>query len=207
MHCYNIHTICTMFTLRELYLEVSDTAGHPYDPWSVETPPVHPPYILDLRWVWADCGKDFHPPPKPSENTCPYHRDCACEWKRQWQKDCEFIRIYYIKRKREERKSCYLTLNRLSLFTISPSFRHPLLLALSRDSQSLFNTDSFNRLMFKEFSFKSDMIEEKGWYTTVIGWAPELRFKCSAKHLQNGTLKWQFNPCPEVSCYKRFKHA
>lgn len=81
MHCYNIHAICTMFTLRVLYLEVSDTAEHPYDPWSVETPPVHPPYILDLQWVWADCGKDFHPPPKPSENTCPYHRDCACEWK------------------------------------------------------------------------------------------------------------------------------
>lgn len=52
----------------------------------------------------------------------------------------------------------HLTLNRLSLPTISPSFRHPLLLLdLSSTSQSFFKTGSFNRLIFVERSKESDM--------------------------------------------------
>lgn len=53
--------------------------------------------------------------------------------------------------------STYLTLKRLSLPTISPSFRHPLVLDLSSTSQSFFTTGSFNELIFIERSRESDM--------------------------------------------------
>lgn len=51
----------------------------------------------------------------------------------------------------------YLTLKRLSLPTISPSFLHPLLLDLSSTSQSFFITGSLNKWIFVARSKESDM--------------------------------------------------
>lgn len=57
----------------------------------------------------------------------------------------------------------HLTLKRRSLPTISPSFRHPLLLDLSSTSQSLRTTGSFNRLIFTDRSKQSDMVDGLPW--------------------------------------------
>lgn len=67
--------------------------------------------------------------------------------------------------------SAYLTLNRLSLPTISPSFRHPFLLDLSNTSQSFFTAGSFNKLIFVDRSKEeSDMMEpgKKSLPSTLI---------------------------------------
>lgn len=55
----------------------------------------------------------------------------------------------------------YLTLTRRSLPTISPSFRHPLMLDLSKTSQSFFTTGSLNKLIFVDLSKESDMAARK----------------------------------------------
>lgn len=59
----------------------------------------------------------------------------------------------------------YLTLKRRSLPTISPSFRHPLLLDLSNTSLSLLTSGSFNRLIFTDRSKESDMATSRGKFT------------------------------------------
>lgn len=51
----------------------------------------------------------------------------------------------------------YLIFKRRSLPTISPSFRHPLLVDLSNTSQSFLNIGSFNRLIFVDLSKVSDI--------------------------------------------------
>lgn len=56
----------------------------------------------------------------------------------------------------------YLTLKRLSLLTISPSFRHPLLLDLSSTSHSLLSSGSFSRLILVLRSGHSDMASGGG---------------------------------------------
>lgn len=126
--------------------------------YSASSPTMHPwsPMSLSrLREGLPSTSKAFREHMSISSRLCMWVKG---EIKK---KNCEFIGIFYTKRKSEERKGHYLTLNRLSLFTISPSFRQPLLLALSRDSQSLFRTDSFNKFMFKVLSLISDMMRIK----------------------------------------------
>lgn len=55
----------------------------------------------------------------------------------------------------------YLIFKRRSLPTISPSFRHPLVVDLSNTSQSLLSIGSFNRLIFVDLSKVSDIAASK----------------------------------------------